>query len=343
MAASTGTWLCDTRGRISGVIKQMKTLFNITTSEDDLDRFESSKDLENMLVPHFNGVELMYYREDKKETIPKDKVVGYHMHFFPFWMDFWKGNEERLFKEFDTKENWEQYYGGSTKDAVVRRYQEDLKYAHLYGAEYVVFHVSEASIEESFTWNYHYSDEEVVDATAELLNEIFADEDGSIALLLENLWQPGLKFTRPEITKRLLDQIDYPNKGIMLDTGHLLHTNTSLKTQEEGIAYIHQTLDAHGELCKNIRGVHLNQSLTGEYCEETRKNPPKMEPTYYGRYNQMFFHAFAVDKHEPFTGEGIKELIERIAPEYLTFEFITADNAQHRSYLEQQLKALGRN
>ena len=44
----------------------MKTLFNITTSEDDLDRFESAKDLENMLVPHFDGVELMYYREDKK-------------------------------------------------------------------------------------------------------------------------------------------------------------------------------------------------------------------------------------------------------------------------------------
>ena len=67
-----------------------------------------------------------------------------------------------------------------------------------------------------------------------------------------------------------------------------------------------------------------------------------MESTYYGRYNQMFFHAYAVDKHEPFTGAGIKELVERISPEYLTFEFITADNAQHRMYLEQQLRALDR-
>ena len=68
----------------------MKTLFNITTSEDDLERFESSRDLESMLEPHFDGVELMYYREDEKAIIQKDKVVGYHMHFFPFWMDFWK-------------------------------------------------------------------------------------------------------------------------------------------------------------------------------------------------------------------------------------------------------------
>ena len=42
------------------------------------------------------------------------------------------------------------------------------------------------------------------------------------------------------------------------------------------------------------------------------------------------------------SGEGIKELIKRIDPEYLTFEFITADHAQHCRYLKQQLKALGR-
>lgn len=320
----------------------MKTLFNITTSEDDVDRFESSADFEEMLNPQFDGVELMYYGEDERQIIPKDKVVGYHMQFFPAWLDFWVGNEERLFKEFDTRENWERYYGGTGREGIIGRLKEDLNMAHKYGAEYVVFHVSESTVEEAFTWNYHYSDEEVVDATAELLNELFKDEDGRTALLLENLWQPGLQMTQPEITKRLLDQIEYPNKGIMLDTGHLLHTNTGLKTQEEGISYIQQILDEHGELCQHIRGVHLNQSLTGEYCESTKNHPPKMEPTFAGRYNQMFFHAFAADKHEPFTGEGVKELIERIAPEYLTFEFITADNAQHRRYLEQQLKALGR-
>ena len=319
----------------------MKTLFNITTSDDDLQRFDSAKDLEKMMDA-FDGVELMYFDKDEKNIIEIDRVVGLHMHFFPFWMDFWKGNEERLVKEFDTRQTWEAYYGGADREAVIRRYKKDLEIAHQYDVEYVVFHVSEASIEESFTWNYHYSDEEVVDATAELLNELFCEEDGKIALLLENLWQPGLKFTNPEVTKRLLEQVAYPNKGIMLDTGHLLHTNTKIKTQEEGVSYIHQMLDAHGELAGCIRGMHLNQSLTGEYCEEIKKNPPPMGKTYRERYNQMFFHAFAVDKHEPFTAKGVKELVKRIAPEYLTFEFITADNAQHQMYLKEQLKALGR-
>lgn len=317
----------------------MKTIFNMTTSEEDLQRFRDSADFEQMLEG-FDGVELMYFGEDTRNIIPKDKIIGLHMHFFPFWLDFWNGNEKALLKEFDTRETWEQYYGGTTREAMVRRFQKDLEHAHRYGAEYVVFHVSDASIEESFTWNYHHTEEEVVDATAELVNEIFKEEDGSILLLLENLWQPGLKFTNPQITKRLLEQVKYPNKGIMLDTGHLLHTNTGLKTQEEGITYINQMLDAHGDLCRFIRGVHLNQSLTGDYCEKTRMNPPAMESTYAGRYVQMFYHAFAVDKHEPFTCKGVKELIQRISPEYVNFEFITADKEQHREYLRKQLNVL---
>ena len=317
----------------------MKTLFNITTSEDDLQRFNSSSDFLSMLNG-FDGVELMYFNEDSKHIIPKDKVYGLHMHFFPFWIDFWKGNVDALNKEFDNRQTWESYYGGTNRKTLIQRFKKDLEYAHLYGVEYVVFHISEASIEESFTRKYTHSDEEVIDAVSELLNELFEDEDGSIALLMENLWLPGLTFTRPEITKRLLEKVHYANKGIMLDTGHLLHMDTSIHSQEVGVAFIHQMLDKHGELCKYIRGIHLNQSLTGSYCEEMINHPPQMGKTYAERYNQMFFHAFAVDKHEPFTCVGVKELVKRIAPEYLTFEFITMDNKEHRSYLIQQLRAL---
>lgn len=319
----------------------MKTLFNLTTSEEDLQRFEQGISLPEMLKD-FDGVELMYCGEDQRKVISKDQVVGLHMSYFPFWMDFWKGNEHRLLQEFDTRENWESYYGGGDPQTLVRHFQKDLAYAHRYEAEYVVFHVSECTIEESFTWNYHYDAKEVIDETARLLNEVFRDEDGKLVLLLENLWQPGLTFTEPELTRRLLEKIEYPNKGIMLDTGHLLHMNTGLKTQEEGISYIHQMLDAHGDLAKAVRGIHLNQSLTGEYCEKMKKNPPKMEDTFEKRCVQMFFHAFAVDLHQPFTGKGVKELVERINPEYLNFELITENQEQHTKYLTQQLKALGR-
>ena len=58
-------------------------------------------------------------------------------------------------------------------------------------------------------------------------------EDYTFDFLMENLWWPGLTMTRPEMTKRLLSQVHYQKKGIMLDTGHLMHMNLELKTQDE--------------------------------------------------------------------------------------------------------------
>ena len=84
----------------------------------------------------------------------------------------------------------------------------------------------------------------------------------------------------------------------------------------------------------------MNQSLTGEYCEEIINNPPKLGESYQERYEKMFWHAFAVDQHLPFTCDGIPDLVKRISPEYLTFEFITADSVQHLEYLTAQRKAL---
>lgn len=81
---------------------------------------------------------------------------------------------------------------------------------------------------------------------------------------MENLWWPGFTFTSPQMTQKLMDGIHYEKKGIMLDTGHLLHTNLDLRNQREGIAYIQKQLEEHGELCSWIKGIHLNQSLTGK-------------------------------------------------------------------------------
>lgn len=317
----------------------MKLTFNLTTGSDDLDRFENRAALID-LMQGFDGVELMQFDDDVRGIIPPERVIGFHMSFFHYWLDFWKGDSDAVCKEFGSLQTAYQVYGGTDRNAILDHYRKDLENAHRWNAEYVVFHVSDAGIGESFKLKYRHSDEEVIDATVELLNELFKDEDGSVALLVENLWQPGLSFTRPEMTQRLMDGIRYPNRGIMLDTGHLLHTNLNLRTQEEGIRYIHSLLDRHGALCRHIRGIHLNQSLTGEYMERTMRNPPELSGTYSERCEKMFWHAFAIDRHLPFTCDGVSALIDRISPEYLTFEFITTDKIQHQKYLSAQLKAL---
>ena len=78
----------------------------------------------------------------------------------------------------------------------------------------------------------------MVDAAAELINSLLDGKGYQFEFLMENLWWPGLTLTRPEITERLLSQVHYPRKGLMLDTGHLMHTNWELRSQEEAVDYI---------------------------------------------------------------------------------------------------------
>jgi len=317
----------------------MKRTFNFTTDTEDIGRFKDSLEL-TVFMDGFDGVELLCFEPDHIGLIPKDRVVGLHMCYFPYWLDFYNNDRAALFYEFGPEEEWCNYYGGDTPDALFRRFRKDLEYAKYYGAEYVVFHVCDASIEEAFTREYRHTDAEVIDATIEILNKLFKNEDGGIALLLENFWLKGLTFTDPEMSKRLLAGIEYPHKGFMLDTGHLLHTNTKIATQEEGLRYIHEMLDLHEDLLGAVRGVHLNQSLTGEYAERMMARAPARDAPYAEKAMEVFRHMMALDRHEPFTCVGVRELIERVAPEYLTYEFISRSKEEHRAMLDAQHAAL---
>jgi sugar phosphate isomerase/epimerase len=319
----------------------MKTLFNLTTDAHDLCRYKNSEDLSADLAG-FDGLELMCYETDERGIVLPGQVVGVHMSFFACWLDFWLGDEQALIKEFDTLKNAELHYGGLHRSALLNRFRADLDSARRYGAEYVVFHVSDCTTQEVYTRRFKHTSAQVVDAACQLLNQLFKDVKDGPALLLENLWYPGLDFTDPELTRRLLEGIDYKNKGIMLDTGHLLHTNPAIRTQEQGLAYIQKQLDAHGDLVGVIRGIHLNQSLTGEYQQRVAGSPPVLESSFLKRQWQLLEHVLQVDLHRPFTCGGIGDFIRRTDPQYLVYEFITRSRDQHRQYLKEQRDALNR-
>ena len=312
----------------------MKTLINLTTDPCDLDRFASREELLALLEE--DGIELSCYGEDTRGIVPPECVKGLHMNCLPFWLDFWRGDRAACLKELGDDQTIRSVFGGETPDALLRRYHKDLLNARRYGAEYVVFHVCDGSIEETFTGRSRHSDAEVIDAAADLLNELFSGTEEGPWLLLENLWYAGHRFIEPEMTARLLDRIRYRKTGLMLDTGHLLHTRLDLSSQEEGVRYVHEMLDRHGALAGRIRGVHLNQSLTGERIAQMQAYPPVLPAGYRERTELLFYYVFSIDLHRPFTCEGVPELIERIGPEYLTFELISGSLEEHRSLLKEQ-------
>lgn len=318
----------------------MKRTFNLTTYTDDMNRYRDRNDLLSAL-DDFDGVELMHCGEDSRGIVPPEKIVGVHLLFFPYWYDFYTGDVDACRRNLGSVDAIRALYGGDTPDAIIEAYRRDIHQARAEGAEYVVFHVADCADEELFSLRYRHSSRQIVEATVELLNKLFPEPDGDLVLLMENLWHPGLTMTEPAVTRMLLEGVRYQNKGIMLDTGHLMHTDLSLRTQKEALSYIRRRIEEQGEDVRQaIRGIHLNQSLTGEYMAATAAHPPILPPDPQRRMEQVYTHAFRCDEHRPFTCPGVRAFIEWIDPEYLTFEFISRSRTEQQTMLQEQLKAL---
>lgn len=289
-----------------------------------------------------SGVEAIWGGEDIPIDFPEEMAVGYHLTFYPDWLDFYLEDQNALLEKFGTMEMVKKFYGGWGQECLLNLYREDLHRAKALGAQYVVFHVSDVSIDEGYTYRWLHSHEQVIDASTEIANILLAEEKGNFAFLVENQWWPGFTMTQPRLTERLLSGINYQNVGIMLDTGHLMNANLDLRTQEEGVAYIHRMLDAHGSLCTAIQGIHFHQSLSGAYVKaHTGAVPEDLPQDYFQRYAQNYRHILRIDQHHPWGTPAASELVERLCPQWLTHELATEGRCDRRAKIIDQRKALG--
>lgn len=319
---------------------------NISNYSGDMDKFDGSwKNVENFLKKHqLDGVELICYMEDYLKTLPKQILKGLHLTYFPTWLEFYNNEWDKTCEMFGGKDAVIQYYGGSHPQVLVDAYQSEYKKALDFEVEYMVYHVAHVTPEHSFTQAFDYSDDDVLDATVDLVNQSF-NINSNIALLFENLWWPGLTLLDKDKTKRFLDRINYENKGIMLDLSHLMITNPLLKTSEEAADYIMECIENLGDLKEWIKGIHVNLSLPGDYLsvnrqsqyDEILKTDDQIE-----RYIKTVSHIKKIDWHIPFDHPHVKDIIDTIHPEYVVFEVQTKNIDQLDSYISIQNKAIGR-
>lgn len=319
----------------------MKTLLHFINDIRTTAEYESASDLLSSYRKFgVDGLEIIRSGVDSPLVLP-EMVIGYHLPFYANWMDFWMGNTEGLTREFGAASVWESFYHGKDKQALVSLYQNEMDYADKIGAEYAVFHVSNVTTREGFSHQFSYTDEQVADAAAELINQAFGGRKYGVYLFLENLFWPGLTYQNPRIAARLLERINYHKTALLLDTGHLMCTNPSLKNQSEACAYIHQTLDGLGSLAKEIRGVHLHQSITGEYVRWASRNQPVLASDFWERFEQAYQHILRIDSHKPMTDPGTPALIRRIEPQYVTYEFTSSGRREREALLKQQAEVFG--
>lgn len=319
----------------------MKNIINITSYTDDLNRYSDKEDLAGFIDEYgCDGLELMRVAEDYPDILPEDRIIGVHLKYYTSWVDFWKGNKQALLEEYDTEKRYLDVYGGAGREAVIGRIRRDLEFAGKAGAEYVVFHVSDIRSDEVFRRTYSHSDEEVIQCSCELINELLDGQDYPFDFLLENLWWPGFTMTDPQMTEQMLHGIHCKKKGIMLDTGHLMHMDNSLRTEKDGVDFILKQLDAHEKILPWIKGIHLHQTLNGRYVEERLLNPPETGLSFEERMPEVYRHILQVDQHKPFSDACVKKIIERLNPDYLVHELMSGSREEHGAALKIQLGAL---
>lgn len=294
-----------------------------------------------------DGVEVVWgYEEESDDSkhgmpLPADLIVGYHLLFFPCWVDFWEGNEAALLEEYGDWDTVRSIYHAFTRDELVKRFRIDLRRAVDVGAEYVVFHVAEVNLVEGFTYDFAHSDREVCDCACELANMMLDGLDADIPFLVENQWWPGFKFTDPAMTRRLLDGIEYEHTGILLDTGHLMSTNLGLRTQAQAARYIRDCYDAHGDLREKVRALHLHKSLSGAYVAGAGyRVPDGYGGTYQERFAQSYPHILQVDRHEPWDDPIVADLVNHIRPTWVNNELSGYPREVHNDRVRTQMQAL---
>lgn len=321
----------------------MQCTFNLGTYSLDTDKFTSASHLRDFYTQKgLDGLEIAFITHDT--TIPEKmegcNIIGVHLACIPAWMDFWKGNKEALLETYGSEEEIIKIFGGTTREDYLNIFRKELECASAIGAKYVVFHVCEVTLLETTTYTSRFSDEEVIDATLEVINALLHDKDYNFYFLCENLWWAGLNFKRPEITKRLMNGINYEHKGIILDIGHVMHTNTNLRSQEEALKYVEEIYDNDAYLQKYLRAMHVHQTLNGAYVKEYLANPPRLSEDYNERQMEMYMHVWKIDNHRPINCEKLAALVAKMNPEFLTHELITSDFEELDTNLDIQLKSV---
>ena len=285
----------------------------------------------------FDGFELIKFFDGDNSSL-KEYIKGYHMRFFPSWMELYLEDFTSLYGELKDDKYFKSLCGGHSKKELIEYYKKELERAKELEVEYVVFHACNVKVTEAMTYDFKYSDNEVLNAVISIINEIFEDGEYNFTLLFENLWWSGLKLTNKEEIEYLLNGVKYKNVGFILDTGHMINNNRDIKNSKQGIEYIKKNIENIGEYKKLVYGMHLNYSLSGEYVNRAIKENKEKNLSIEEIMSNVYQHVGSIDYHDPFEDKEIINVINSLPIKYLVFELIGDTREELENKIQRQWK-----
>ena len=321
----------------------MKHIVNVISENEWLKAYKDKADMNRFIADCLcDGCEVIRGGEDTTGIYDRDNVIGVHLFFYPAWLDFWNNDVPMLEKHFGKREIWENYYQAKNREEFLLPYRADMEYAEAIGAEYVVFHVNDVSNEEVISYEWEHTDEEIIRAATDIVNELTRGKNYHFKLFFENLFTPGMMLLKPKETALMLELTDYENKGIIMDTGHLMCAAQNIYSEDQGIDFVLQTVKNHGELAKEFKALHLHKSTTGEYIQHHKTLDIAPKEDFYERWTQAYDIILNIDMHQPFENQRVQEILEFVEPEYVTHEISAKTREEKLEKVLRQMKALGR-
>ncbi|MGQ9485337.1 MAG: TIM barrel protein [Desulfosoma sp.] len=293
----------------------------------------------------FDGFELYPVGDYPCELIPTRIVTGLHLRFFIILAPLWRGDQQRLLKIFGDWQTVEQYYGGRDADWITTFYRQQLELARHLECAYVVFHPVHCELEYIYDWRFPWSVHDTLDMCAEVVNAATTGTEYKGLILFENLWWPGsFRLDSPEEYDYLLQRVNYPRCGIVLDTGHLLNKNPALMDERQAVDFLLRSIKDLGDTARHIHALHLSKSLSGKYIHNSLGlvNPFKGAETFWQRLHRAREHVARIDRHEAFETPRIAAVLEKLDPAYVVFEFTFDGKPQWEQKIRVQKKALMR-
>ena len=313
-------------------------MYKLLNMADFYSNEELEKDMQYFSEKYgFDAFELIKFFDGDNSSLKK-YIKGYHMRFFPSWMELYLEDFNSLYEELKDEKYFKSLCGGHSKKELIEYYKKELKIAQELEVEYVVFHACNVKVTEAMTYDFKYSDRKVLNAVILIINEIFEDGEYDFKLLFENLWWSGLRLTNKEEVKYLLNGVKYKNVGFILDTGHMINNNRDIKNSKEGIEYIVKNIDNIGEYKNLIYGMHLNYSLSGGYVKKSIKENKEKNLSIEEIMENVYQHVGAIDYHDPFEDKEIIKVINSLPIKYLVFELIGNTREELEDKIQRQWK-----
>lgn len=263
-----------------------------------------------------DGIEQLIY-DNNMILKYKELTIGVHLEYWSYWIDFWWNNQQRLDYIFESNEEKKHYYKAQNIYEWIEYIKKNITLALNLKPQYLVWHVSEANVQEIFTYNFYYNDRQVLLATSEVFNEVAKIIPDNVLILFENLWWPGLRLNSMENVVYFFEKLKHNNVGIMLDTGHLMNTNINLTSELEASIFIKDIVNNLSSFASLIKGVHLNCSLSGQYQKKFIEQQFKF--CEFDKH-RLWEHIIKIDKHEIFQTKAPSFLIDYIQPQYVVHE-----------------------